>query len=173
MTDSINTALPVAYGEVVNVQQIRSRGVTRIEIEIPIEFHVPATALLFGKGALVHAWEAGLNRVPYGVTTLGAFTKQQSQPRSGEPTHSRTGFGSVNRSKDYVQIAGIVCRNDPDFWAVLARHTHTTINNETDAANALRSLLSIAHRSELSSNVRAQKMFDELQAESLRLGENA
>lgn len=64
-----------------------------------------------------------------------------------------------------VQICGIVC-NDKDFQAWLVKHGHALEATEKDAAEAVRSIMNVGSRSELKTNVEAQKIFKALLAES-------
>lgn len=95
--DAGATIARVAFGSVVNVRPIASRAVTRIEIEIPIEAHIEATSLLYGKDVLIVP-VALQPTVPYGMTdgtvpdvgSPGADGPQGSSPAnapaSGSPT---------------------------------------------------------------------------------------
>lgn len=168
--DAFNMDFDLAFGEVVNVQQIRSRGVTRIEIEIPTESHVKATSLLFGKGALVIPWwNPEANVGPYGVRKLSHFFNAGSDApgefqRDIGAVRRTSGFGATPYKKtcDYVQLAGITCRDDKDFWVVLGDITGTNVECENDAVEALKSVLGIASRTELSHNQMSQIAFDDL-----------
>lgn len=170
---SFNPEFDLAHGEVVNVQQIRSRGVTRIEIEVPIESHVKATNLLFGKNALViPVWERSGRQVAFGVAKLSQFLSETpanddaSTPQLGGVPATGSGFtGSPLRAaRDYVKYAGALCRDNRAFWAYLSGETGATIACESDAANCLRALLGIGSRAELATNHAAQQQLDDLVA---------
>lgn len=75
------TPVRAAYGSVVNIRSIPSRSVTRIEIEMPIEAHVEATRVLFGRDvfvlpAAVQAQDA--STLPYGMTACGEPARSQA-----------------------------------------------------------------------------------------------
>lgn len=94
---AIDMNAKVAFGEVVDVQQVRSRGVTRIVIEVPSEAHVTVTTLLFGKNAIVIPFysseEIAAKNIPgiYGVRTLGSFSVNANPPaviENGRPVQA-------------------------------------------------------------------------------------
>src|SRR5438105_7642280 len=59
-------SLRVAHGAVTGVRAFPSREVTVITVEIPDDFHVEATSLLYGRDALVVRADLGVP-LPYGV----------------------------------------------------------------------------------------------------------
>jgi hypothetical protein len=80
-----------AFGNVVNVKSIPSRGVTRIEIELPIESHVEATQLLFGRDVLIMMAKLPVG-TPYGIHDSAARSAP-SKPEMTEalPAKAHTG----------------------------------------------------------------------------------
>lgn len=154
-----------AYGHVVNIRSIPSRGVTRIEIEIPVESHKDATALLFEQDAVILPWshvkDAG---VPYGVRKLSDYTTARERQPERQVTHTRSGFGSLPRTRDLVQEAALLCK-DSSFWRVLERHAGNRIHDEHEAADTLRALLEVPTRADLKDNTRAQDAFNHLVSE--------
>jgi hypothetical protein len=76
------------YGEVVTVKPIPTRQVTQIVIEIPEEFHIQATQLLFKRNAFILpcAEKTPLAGATFGVTTLGAA---MNPPPAPEPQPER------------------------------------------------------------------------------------
>jgi hypothetical protein len=166
MGTSLNLDMQLAFGEVVNVIPIRSRGVTRIEIEIPTEFHVPATQLLYGKPAVIlPLWDTA-QRSAYGVTTLGKLLHPAAKDARAERASDNGAamFQNPRRDHDYVAHAGRLCRDDRAFWRVLANEGHCAVGNESEAAAVLCMLLGISSRRELQTNVDAQKLFTNLVA---------
>lgn len=161
MSTEINGNLELAYGEVVNVRNIPSRGVTRIEIEIPIDFHVPATAMLFNKRAIVLPWQLDGIRVTYGIHKLSDFYAKP--PAETTSTRSRSMFGTAS-PKNYVGLAHSLCR-EPGFWKILEQATASPVENEAAAAHALRAYLQITSRAELSINRQAQHEMESLQGQ--------
>lgn len=177
MSDSLFPAgadFDLAYGHVTNVKSIPSRGVTRIEIEVPTEHHVALTALLHSRGALVFPmWERnGQPPIPYGVTTLSKLVGPQPRQNAVRPEarHAEvqqapsgvSGFSSTpRRGRDFVRECALRCK-EKDFWEFLSRETSEPVNNEDTAIAELRELLGIGSRSELRDNVRAQRAYDEL-----------
>lgn len=85
----IDEKTALIYGEVVTVKPIPTRQVTQIVIEIPEEFHIQATQLLFKRNAFILpcAEKSPLAGVSFGVTTLGAAMSpapeahQKTQPK--------------------------------------------------------------------------------------------
>lgn len=57
--------MKAVYGKVFQVKDVPSGGVTRVVIEIPIENHVEATAMLYGQDVLVTLSPQGFGR--YGI----------------------------------------------------------------------------------------------------------
>lgn len=171
----LSETMNIAFGEVVNVKTIPSRGVTRIEIEVPNEFHVAATELLFGKPAFIFPVASKPAELPsgscYGVLPF-ARAMEMTQPGGSQakPAHPSVGmFGGTQRQTPFVALAGQVCREDTGFWRVLADKTGMPVTNETQATVALRVALGIQSRSELAENTVAQGRFQELMAEARSL----
>lgn len=54
-------------GPVTNIRPVKSQGVTRIEIEVPIEAHVPVTEFMFNKTVLVTLAPPSLQDQAYGL----------------------------------------------------------------------------------------------------------
>lgn len=175
-SSEINMNFDLAFGQVVNVRPIPSRGVTRIEIEVPSEYHVQATNLLFNRDALIVPswWAKGANVGPYRITKLGEFAgagddqgqhrtatvAQTTQTESTQTEQRATGFGSM-QPQDYVKKAAILCA-DPDFIETLSIESGVKINSPEDAADCLRMLLNVDSRAELRTDQAARKKFDAL-----------
>lgn len=169
----LSETMTIAFGDVVNVESIPSRGVTRVEIEIPIEYHVEATELLFGKPAFIFPVASKPAALPngsaYGVLPFDrALAMVQRSPTPAEPA-SGAMFGGKRPSTNYVSLAGQVCRDNEAFWQVLRERTEMPVTNEAQAALALRAALNIGSRAELAENARAQAVFDELLIQSKRV----
>lgn len=64
-------AARVVHGQVVNVKLHPTRGMTRIEIDVPSEAHIATTALLLGQSVIVFATNFD-KAMPYGVLETGA-----------------------------------------------------------------------------------------------------
>lgn len=80
----IDEKTALIYGEVVTVKPIPTRQVTQIVIEIPEEFHIQATQLLFKRNAFILpcADKSPLAGVSFGVTTLGAAMNPAPAPQA-------------------------------------------------------------------------------------------
>lgn len=81
----LNEQTALIYGEVTTVKPIPTRQVTQIIIEIPEEFHIQATQLLFKRNAFILpcAEKTPLAGATFGVTTLGAAMNPKA--RTPEP----------------------------------------------------------------------------------------
>lgn len=90
----------VAFGSVVNVRPISSRAVTRIEIEIPIEAHIEATSLLYGKDVLIVPMTLPPT-VPYGMAD-GAIP-DVAEP--GAAAHAASPEAPVSASSERTSAA--------------------------------------------------------------------
>lgn len=172
----LTESLKVAVGEVVNVKSIPSRGVTRIEIEVPLEAHVGATELLFGKPALVMAIAGKAGDLAagshYGVMPFNrALDMTRQSPATPTVAAGAAGmFGGARRSIDYVGMAARACREGGGFWRVLENATGMPVASEAQAIVALRSTLGIESRSELATNNEACARLTSLMASASELG---
>lgn len=168
LSDTMN----IAFGEVVNVKTIPSRGVTRIEIEIPSEYHVAATELLFGKPAFIFPVASKPAALPsgarYGIVPFAkgmSMAQRSATPAEANPTGTAM-FGGSRGGSTYVAQAGQVCREDTSVWRVLSERTGMPVTNESQATLALRTALGISSRAELADNSGAQALFRDLLSEA-------
>lgn len=109
------------YGAVADVRSYPSLGVTRITIEIPVEHHVPATELLYGKRALVTLAPATLAKLPYGVMVSNHEQEAvpnvtKDEPRAGAPAGKSA--PAEEKGGPLSRLAAMWCKSD-DFWAWL------------------------------------------------------
>lgn len=169
--DNINEKLKMAYGQVVNIRPIPSRGVTRIEIEIPDEAHVAVTTLLYGQDAVVIPWtDMKRPAIPYGLRQMSAFLSPAATDSAAPASPPASGFGPAphRAAHDYVKLAATSCK-DPAFWKMLSRRLGVEINSEEQAADALRMTLDIRSRADLASDRVAQTEFESMLKESRSL----
>jgi hypothetical protein len=160
--------LRVAFGSVVNVKAIPTREVTRVEIELPIEFHAELTRLLFGRDALVLPSNLP-DGVNYGVMDSPETTASHEQQQAGESTErqisrspsaisrvaGRAPGGTVQRgapSLDIVRWLGMRC-GESSFQAFLKA------SSREGAAQAVRDICGVVSRSEIPGNTTARSMF--------------
>lgn len=171
----------VAHGNVVNIKSIPTRGVTRIEIELPIEAHVEATRLLFGQDVLVMA-SSMPSGTPYGIVSSGttpvaeagedapstsadsgaargasAFSGLARRPGERAPSERAQGErpSMLGRREDAVNIPkwlGIRCA-DASFQDWLE------VRTEADAITKVRQICGVTSRSEITSNPMARDRF--------------
>lgn len=179
----------VAFGQVVEVRQVRSRAVTQIIIEVDSHAHVAVTNLLFDKTALVIPFfsEEELKskniQAPYGVTTLSQFMakdtpgktpprplhadREASAPRPAGVSSMLGGRVDPDQPKmpaNYAANAAILCE-EPNFWRFLAVKTARDVTSEDQAIHALRASLDIESRSVLNKDPEAATRFVQLRNE--------
>lgn len=168
-----NDKVRVAFGSVVNVKAIPTREVTRIEIEVPIEFHAELTRLLFGRDALVLPSNLPEN-VNYGVMdSPEATAPDSSQPgcEQGAPVHSRpvrtsSAFGrlagrapggTVQRGAnglDIVKWLGMRCA-DASFQEFLRA------SSSEEAVQTVRDICGVSSRAQIPEDATARSLFYE------------
>lgn len=160
-----NDKVRVAFGSVVNVKAIPTREVTRIEIEVPIEFHAELTRLLFGRDALVLPSNLPAN-VNYGVmdspdTPVGhepgstSPSRSEQSPSAFRRLAGRAPGGTVQRGAptlDIVKWLGMRCM-DSSFQAFLGA------SSSEDAAQTVRDICGVASRSEIPGDSTARSLF--------------
>lgn len=165
--------LRVAFGSVVNVRAIPTRGVTRVEIELPIEFHAELTRLLFGRDALVLPSNLPPT-VNYGVMDSAGTDSpvpdhgaEAARPaptgRSGNEASGsafgrlagRSPGGTVTRGAptlDIIKWLGMRC-DEASFQGFLQ-----TTSSE-GAAQAVRDICGVASRSQIPADTNARALF--------------
>lgn len=171
----VGEVVRAAFGSVVNVRSIPTRGVTRIEIEIPIESHVEATRLLFDQDVLVMpANMQHLGHLGYGmIDTADATTTSDAAPghegcsRSSAPEPpSRFAPGaaapapriaSLGRRDDTLDILrwlGARCREE-SFQEWLG------VRTEAAAIEVVRRVCGVRSRADIPTNPAARARFVE------------
>lgn len=149
----------VAHGNVTNVKPIPTRGVTRIEIELPIEAHVEATSLLFGKDVLIVCAKL---EAPYGITDGSVPKTEPPQPKIGlagtaprpiaAAPAQRMGLARHEDSIDVVRWLGVRCSAE-DFQNFLA------VRNEAAAVAKVREVCGVESRAHIPGNPAARRAF--------------
>lgn len=156
--------MKAAHGRVTDIRSYTSLQVTKIVIEIPIESHVLATELLYGKNALVTVAPASLEKVPYGV--FDPVVQAELPPKPEEP--KRTGLGMT-------ALAGVLCK-DRGFqvwasgyyakeWAASERDVVASSRDdrhEQKAAIVVRTVCRVESRAEFDKDPAAAMRFEEL-----------
>lgn len=155
----------VAHGNVVNVRPIHSRGVTRIEIELPIESHIEATSLLYGKDVLIMGVKLGAGAA-YGITdgTLpgagtdstagGSSEGRATQSTPSAPGPSRGGLHKHEDTLDIVRWLGVRCAS-ADFQDWLQ------VRNEAAAVEQVRLTCGVQSRADIPKSPAARRAFIE------------
>lgn len=86
----------IIHGHVVNVRLIAGRGVTRVELEIPSEAHVPATALVHDQDVII-ALANFSTPLPYGVLEAGPDGLRSLNTSARRPGQQAQQSGSAQR----------------------------------------------------------------------------
>lgn len=150
----------VAHGNVVNVRTIPARSVTRVEIELPIEFHVEATSLLFGKDVLIVGVKLP-KAIPYGITdgAPGVDLQSARRPASARPPSSvrapvHGGLGHIEDGVDIAKWLGARCTEEPfQIWL--------GVRTEAGAASKVRALCGVRSRADIARSPKARAAFFE------------
>lgn len=90
--------LRVVHGEVTSVRAVPSREVSVITVEVPDNFHVEVTAMLYGKDAIVVCSELG-DAYPYGVISPEDAPTQgssQSDAQARDPARPPAQPGTIH-----------------------------------------------------------------------------
>ncbi len=142
------------------VRPAPSRGVTILTLELPLDFHVDATTLLFGRDVLI-APSSLPPSVPLGPLAPNDDSVERREPAArgaGDDSQPRAqrapGSGLVPKGDD-VQPArwlGIHCA-EADFQGWLEVH------NEGQAVARVRELCEVESRREIATNPRAKQLF--------------
>ena len=135
----------MVYGEVVNVRTVPSRGVTQVVIEIPSEFHISVTTLLFGKNAFVFPG-GDQGNIPYGVATLEGQDIIPTEPQLAKSQKPST------QSLDIVKWLGIRCR-EGNFQRFLG------VKSDEAAVNKVRDICMVDSRADIPLNDEARELF--------------
>lgn len=142
----LNEQTALIYGEVTTVKPIPTRQVTQIIIEIPEEFHIQATQLLFKRNAFILpcADKTPLAGATFGVTTLGAAMRPPPAP---EPKAT----SSTLNIPQWLAIKG----QDPNFQQFLGAA------NADDAARIVRERCKVESRADIAEDEHALRVFME------------
>lgn len=150
----------VAYGQVVTVRPIPTRQVTQIVIEIPDNFHIAATSMLFGKNAFVLA-ATDKARGAFGVVPLGQM--------SGESPATEATPGATDRTTRTTTIAssgGLRIDVNPSQWLGIECQnamfmSWLNVASSSAAAERVREICCVESRSEIAKSEKAKKLFAE------------
>jgi len=142
------------FGEVITVKPIPTRGVSQIIIEIPEEFHVKATEMLFRKNAFIFAGDPNLT-IPFGVVKLqGVDTEPLEQPAQAvRPTQSHR--SGLYRKSDEIHVSkwlALRCKED-EFQNFLG------CRNEAQAIDEVRTICEVESRADIQNSARAKDLF--------------
>ena len=129
------TDLKAAYGHVARIVDVPSQGVTRLLVELPIEAHAEATALLYGKRVLVTIAPADMSKVPYGLVG-----------------------GEIKKGGPLSQSAAMIGDN-PEFWAYINRAYGVECKDAEDAAEFIRDHCGVTSRADIDHNGTAARAF--------------
>jgi hypothetical protein len=138
----------MVYGEVVTVKPIPTRAVTQIVIEIPEEYHIQATTMLFRKNAFVFAGDLGLT-MPFGVAKLGENGFQtQPLPEKAHPKRD------TESSLDIVKWLAFRCR-EGDFQRFMG------CESEAQTIDRVREICEVDSRADIPLSTEATAKFME------------
>lgn len=140
----------MVYGEVVTVKPIPTRAVTQIVIEIPEEYHIQATTMLFRKNAFVFACADGTN-MPFGVAKLGE-NGFQTQALPEKQTKRQNPI--ADQSIDIVKWLAFRCR-EGDFQRFME------CESEPQTIDKVREICQVESRADIPSNEAATEKFME------------
>lgn len=147
------------FGTVTDVKSIRSLGVTRIMVEVPSEFHVEATSMMFNQDVFMLGAGQGMVRGKYGPLTVDKFLELMTVG-AGETASSSTESKpyrtrGIVRPEDDLQISkwlGAECGKLKFMqWIGAVNNSH--------AAQIVRDLCGVASRSEIAGNAQAREVF--------------
>jgi hypothetical protein len=153
------------------VRPAPSRGVTILTLELPLEFHVAATSLLFGRDVLVLPSNlpatTPLGPLPDALDAAGGERAPEpaAQPRATEP--ARQSGQTTNPSSAAPRRPALTRRDDsvvPAQW--LGIHCAESkfqdwlqVHNEAQAIERVREMCEVASRRELATNPQARHLF--------------
>lgn len=135
----------VLFGQVVTVRPVPTRGVTQVVIEIPSEFHIKATQLLFDQNALVFASDESI-QMPYGIAQLAGGEIVPAQPAQPKRVQSQ---GSAF---DVTRWLALRCK-EGEFWQFLG------CTSEAAAIDRVRQICEVDSRADIAQNDRAMSLF--------------
>lgn len=161
--------MKAAFGKVVDVKPAKSLGVTRIVLEIPVEFHKEATSLFFDQHALLTladdnlAPAYGILDSDLGVTIDAAKLPADLGPMVSGPIieHRRAIAGPATRIDTSSQCyrAVMLCKN-PEFHLFLGCDGDWTEQAKEDwAKREILTVCGITSRKELDTNQEAFELF--------------
>lgn len=144
--------MKAAYGKVAQVKDIPSQQITRVVLELPIEFHVEATQLFYGQNCLLTIAPSSIAMTGYGIHEPGKPLPPKEEPSKGGPL---------------MVLAGVWCK-DPMFTKFLAQEHESVFNaaegqemtEEGRNAWCVRKICQVASRRDLDGNVQAKIIFD-------------
>lgn len=162
--------MKAAYGVVSNVKSVPSQGVSRIEIEVPIECHVEATKMLFQQKVLVTLAPAGLPS-RYGIVSPNADSG--GQEGAGDDDGAEAGRESKRAG---WKSLGPLCRSavrlceDPDFqrWVAVRRNWTPDQVTESAASTYIKEYCSVGTRKDLDTSEKGRRFFQEMMAQYRR-----
>lgn len=139
------------FGEVVTVRPVPTRGVTQIVIEIPEEFHVAATQMLFRQSAYVFPGAANTS-APYGVKVLkeGEWIQGEGAPDNRSKNKNNSGTSGLNVTK----WLALRCK-EGDFQRFLK------CESEIAAIDQVRNICEVESRSDIPTSEYAMNLFME------------
>jgi hypothetical protein len=145
-----------AFGRVVNIRTVPSRGVTQIVIELPDEFHVMATSMLYNKDAFIFAATPGA-KVVYGVSPLGSGLANAEQPATqekpgAEHTRTTTRHGGLTHAVNPTQWLAVKC-GTVQFMDWLQ------VSSTADAVDKVREMCGVESRKDIAGNPMAMNRF--------------
>lgn len=105
--------MKAAFARVANIKAFPSTGISRIEIEIPVEFHAKLVSEFFGKDVLVTIPEVGLGA--YGVYDGAQDSAPATTDEGGEPEGQEPAGLLANR----MHRAGYF--RNPRLWRAMER----------------------------------------------------
>jgi hypothetical protein len=142
------------FGEVITVKPIPTRGVSQIIIEVPEEFHVKATEMLFRKTAFIFAGSPRLN-IPFGVVEIHGDQVKPMKNSTLSTNEAQPQRSGLSRKSDEIQISkwlALRCKED-DFQTFLG------CRNEAQAIDKVRSICEVESRGDIQNSVRAKDLF--------------
>lgn len=142
------------FGRVVNVRNVGSRQVTQIIIEIPDEFHVQATSLLYNRDAFVLATDGRPGPGSYGLVRLNGGEPTPPPAESHPAERAGTKYNGLNIDVDPIKWLGVQC-------TTVAFMQWIGADSESDAVNKVRGICQVNSRREISINAHARNRFIE------------
>jgi hypothetical protein len=153
-----------AYGKVVDVRSYISLQVCKIVIEVPIEYHVEATALLYGRNVL--ATLAQLER-PYGIVESTA-PEDQHIPTAHDSVDALGSSGATLKGGELCKLACIWCKDEEfhqyltEAYPVFFGGRFPQVGHELAAKELILTTCgNLSSRRELDHNANARRLFDD------------